>query len=137
MVKALTSKNFSLGHAEYLEIYDGVKTGVESTNSFFLSCAYFAVCILCLYMVIGQGHKSKKDFSPGFRGTCPSTACHLVVVSSKPVDFFFSLTYLPWSPCAVLTSPTNQLYWKWEMSMTLRIICEELEKKFGHQQTHN
>lgn len=95
MVKALTSKNFSSGHAEYLEIYDGVKTGVEFTNSFFLSCAFFAVCILCLCMVIGQGHKSKKDFSPGFRGTCPSTACHLVVISSKPVDFFFSLTYLP------------------------------------------
>lgn len=56
-------------------------------------------------MVIDKGHKSKKGFSLGFRGTCPSTARHPAVISSKIVDFFFSLTYMPLEPlCGPLIS---------------------------------
>lgn len=60
MVKALMSKNFSLGHAEYLEIYDGVKTGVEFTNSFFLSLLILLSVSSVFIWLLAKGIKARK-----------------------------------------------------------------------------
>lgn len=42
------SKNFSLGHTEYLEIFGGVKTGVEFTKVV-LSFLCLFCCLYALY----------------------------------------------------------------------------------------
>lgn len=73
LVKTPTSKNFSLGHAEYLEVFSGVKIGVDFTkviHSF--SCLFYPLCA-----VIDTGHKKENSFSMGCRGPCPLTSFQL------------------------------------------------------------
>lgn len=70
MVKAPTSKNFSLGPAEYLEVFSGVKTGAEFTkviHSFL--CLFFCLYTLSVCMVIDIGHTNEDGFSTGCKGT--------------------------------------------------------------------
>lgn len=52
MMKAPMSKNFGLGHAELLEIFDGVKTGVEFTKVILSFLCLFC----CLYSLSLYGY---------------------------------------------------------------------------------
>lgn len=68
LVKTPKSKNFSLGHAEYLEVFSGVKIGVDCTkviHSF--SCLFYPLCT-----VIDTGHKKREQLQHGLQGTFSS-----------------------------------------------------------------
>lgn len=116
---------------KYLEIFDGVKLEWNSLRLFFLSSAYFAVYILCICMVNYKGHKSKKGFSQGFKGSCPSTACHVVVISSETLDFFLFINLFAFGALVQSSHPQQTSYIGSVRTAWLRIICEGLEKNRG------
>lgn len=95
LVKTPTSKNFSLGHAEYLEVFSGVKIGVDFTkviHSF--SCLFYPLCT-----VIDTGHKKREQLQHGLQGTFSSYIflarkfSWTLLVQNQWI-FFLSLVYL-------------------------------------------